>query len=150
MSNVGERIRELRIKKKLSLQQMADLIGYSHKSSINRIEQGRVGIPIKKVPAFAKALDTTEAYLLGAIDDPSPTARNQQYIVSNTFDEYLSEASANGYSELFRIFAEMVDKYGIDRASNLICGYMNMSDAHRAIIDELIKTYSEQDSPSVW
>lgn len=43
-------------------------MGYKSKSSINKIEMGINDIPQSKVLAFARALDTTTAYLMGCDD----------------------------------------------------------------------------------
>lgn len=44
-------------------------MGYKDKSSISKIENGKADIPTSKVVAFARALETTTAYLLGADSD---------------------------------------------------------------------------------
>lgn len=150
MSNTGERIKLLRKQRKMSQQTLADRCGYVSKASINKIELGKKNVPFERLADMAKALGTTQAYLLCLTDDPSQNAKNQSYIVSNTWDEYLSEASQSGYSELFRIFTAMVDEYGVTRVSSLICGYMAVTDAHKQIIDELIQTYYKSDGGEVW
>ena len=40
-------------------------MGYKDKSSISKIENGKADIPQSKVTAFARALNTTTAYLMG-------------------------------------------------------------------------------------
>ena len=53
----------------LSQEALAKRMGYKSKSSINKIEMGINDIPQSKVLAFARALNTTTAYLMG--DDDS-------------------------------------------------------------------------------
>lgn len=53
-------------------------MGYKSKSSINKIEMGINDIPQSKVLAFARALDTTTAYLMGCDDDDDDSADTSQ------------------------------------------------------------------------
>lgn len=65
MSIIGDNIRKRRLELELSQEQLAKLIGYSSRSSVNKIELGQTDINQTKVEAFAKALHTTPAALLG-------------------------------------------------------------------------------------
>lgn len=49
----------------LSQVELAKKLGYKSRSSINKIESGENDIPQSKIAAFAKALETTPAYLMG-------------------------------------------------------------------------------------
>lgn len=73
MSNIYARIRNRREELGLSQEELAARMGYKSKSSINKIEMGVNDIPQSKVFAFAKALETTTAYLMGCDDAPSST-----------------------------------------------------------------------------
>ena len=68
MSTIYERIRARRIELGLTVEDLANKMGYKDKSSISKIENGKADIPQSKVLAFARALNTTTAYLMG-IDD---------------------------------------------------------------------------------
>ena len=68
---IGERVKELRIKKDLTQLELAELLGYKSKSSVAHIENGR-DIPRSMVVKLAEVLDTTPAYLMGW-DDTSPS-----------------------------------------------------------------------------
>ena len=63
--DIGERIKLRREELNLSQDELAKKVGYKSRSSINKIEQDGRGLPQKKIVAFAKALDTTPAYLMG-------------------------------------------------------------------------------------
>lgn len=65
---VYDRIRQLRISKKMTQTDLAEKLGYKDGSMITKIESGKVDISQKKLVAFANALDTTPAYLMGLID----------------------------------------------------------------------------------
>lgn len=69
---VGEKIREARLKKGYTQTELAELLGYKSRSSINKIEVEGRDIPRSSVIKFAKALDVTPAYLMGWEDGPKP------------------------------------------------------------------------------
>lgn len=61
---LADRVRQRRIELGLSQEELAEKMGYSSRSSINKIEMGRP-ISQKIIVRLAKALDTTPAYLMG-------------------------------------------------------------------------------------
>lgn len=65
MSEIYERIKQRRQELGLTVEELANKMGYKDKSSISKIENGKADIPTSKVIAFARALETTTAYLLG-------------------------------------------------------------------------------------
>lgn len=65
MSTIYERIRARRIELGLTVEELAKKMGYKDKSSISKIENGKADIPQSKVIVFARALNTTTAYLMG-------------------------------------------------------------------------------------
>ena len=76
--DLGKRIRFLRIQKQLTQEQLAFIVGYTSRSSINKIEKGLVDIPQSKIAEFANALGVTPAYILFGNDEPkesTPTER---------------------------------------------------------------------------
>lgn len=66
MSEIYEKIKQRRQELGLTVEELANKMGYKDKSSISKIENGKADIPTSKVMAFARALETTTAYLLGA------------------------------------------------------------------------------------
>ena len=66
---IGERIKQKRLEQGLSLDQLADKMGYKSKTSVFRAEQGMTDLPLSKVKEFAKVLKTTPSYLMGWEDD---------------------------------------------------------------------------------
>lgn len=70
MDNLYTRIKARRLELGLTVEQLAKRMGYKDKSSISKIENGRSDIPQAKVEAFAQALETTTAYLMGFESDP--------------------------------------------------------------------------------
>lgn len=60
-----KRIRIRREELGMSQQDLAKRLGYKSRSSINKIELGENDIPQSKIAAFATALETSEAWLMG-------------------------------------------------------------------------------------
>lgn len=69
MSTIGEKI--LLRRKELGMRQedLARLMGYKSKSTINKIELGINDIPQSKIVKFAEVLATTPGYLMGWEDE---------------------------------------------------------------------------------
>ena len=68
---IGKRIRSLREFNKLSQTELAIKVGYKDKTSIAKIEAGKVDLPQSKIFAFAKNLGTTPSYILGDNEFPN-------------------------------------------------------------------------------
>lgn len=73
MSEIYRRIRERRLELGLTVEDLAKKMGYKDKSSISKIENGKADIPQSKVMAFARALETTTAYLMGIDEEKERT-----------------------------------------------------------------------------
>lgn len=72
MLEAYKRIRELRISAGLSQDELAKKTGYNDRSSIAKIEAGKVDLTQSKLVAFADALNTTPGYLMGWEPDSKP------------------------------------------------------------------------------
>ena len=70
MSTIYDRIKVRRLELGLTVEELAQQLGYKDKSSISKIENGKADIPQAKVELFARALRTTTAYLMG-VDGPA-------------------------------------------------------------------------------
>lgn len=68
MSELYKRIKQKREELGLSQDELAKRIGYKSRSSINKIESGENDIPQSKIRAFARALETTTAQLMGFVE----------------------------------------------------------------------------------
>ena len=96
---IGENIRRLRLQRGLSQEELAALIGYSSKSTINKIEQGTRGISHNKITKFAEILGTTPSELIGwnnnANAKKSPMTQDEQQQFINRYNqapEYIRKA----------------------------------------------------------
>lgn len=72
MSHMGIRLRQLREQHQMTQDELAQQLGYSSRSSINKIEIGRSELPQSKIPLAAKILNTDPAYLLGWEENLTP------------------------------------------------------------------------------
>ena len=65
MASIGENICNRRKELGMTQEELAELLGYKSKSSINKIELGVNDLPQRKIAQFAKVLHTTPAALMG-------------------------------------------------------------------------------------
>lgn len=66
---VGERIKEARIKKGYTQDELAKLLGYKSRSSVNKIEVDGRDIPRSSIVKFAKVLGVKPSFLMGWEDE---------------------------------------------------------------------------------
>lgn len=64
METLGQRIKRLRMKKNLSQDELAKMMGYSSRSTINKIEMDINSVSHNKLLRFADMLGTSPAYML--------------------------------------------------------------------------------------
>ena len=69
MSTIGSNISRIRKDLGLTQEELARLMGYKSKSTINKIELGINDIPQSKIVQFAEVLGTTPAELMGWSED---------------------------------------------------------------------------------
>lgn len=74
--NSYEKIKALRVQRKISQEQLAKLTGYSDRSTIAKIERGKIDLSEHKIKIFAQALGTTPAYLMGWIEEDTSKETN--------------------------------------------------------------------------
>ena len=71
MDTTGERIKKLRLQRGMSQEELAKLLGYSHKSAINKIELNINGVPSSKIVKLSKIFGVSISYLM-CDDDSRP------------------------------------------------------------------------------
>lgn len=76
---IYDNIKALRISKGWSQAQLAEKIGYSDKSMIAKIENGKVDLPLHKITAFAKTFGVTESNLMGWDDEIDIAVSEEEY-----------------------------------------------------------------------
>lgn len=87
------RIKELRLLRGLSQEELGKKVGYTGRSMVNRVESGKVDIPRDKITAFAKALEVTETYLMGLSE--LTEEENKLLLAYNELNEEGKEVAVN-------------------------------------------------------
>lgn len=78
-NNMGTIIKKRREQLGISQEQLANILGYKSRSSINKIELNHTDLPQSKIVALAKALRVTPAYLMGWEEPEQPTPKSNGY-----------------------------------------------------------------------
>lgn len=126
MLKLYKNIRNRREELGMSQQDLADLLGYKSRSTIAKIESGENDIPQSKVMAFAKALKTTPAYLMGWRSDNN-FSNNLKYLVQQSDMTYgILAKKTNIDSRRIIKLVENRDDPNIKEASE-IAKYFNIS-----------------------
>lgn len=66
---IGERIKIRREELNMTQAELAQILGYKSRSSINKIELGGNELTQRKIKAIATALKTTPAYIMGWLEE---------------------------------------------------------------------------------
>ena len=103
---VGLRIRELRYKNKMTQEELALKVGYTSRSSINKIEKGLVDLPQSKIAEIAEALGTTPTYLMGW-EDLTPM---DDFVYQPIEPEHNLTPSEQALLDIFRLIPEEQQK----------------------------------------
>lgn len=83
---IGQRIKQVREALGMTQAELARRMGYSARSTINRIEIGSQAFPMKKLDKFAQVLDVTPAYLIGFTPDDIPDGLNKELFLNYVHD----------------------------------------------------------------
>jgi transcriptional regulator with XRE-family HTH domain len=89
--NIYSRIKNRRIELGMTQQELAFKVGLKTKGAICRIEAGERDIVQSQINAFAKALETTPAYLMGW--EESPINELSEPIIDDVLVELLADLS---------------------------------------------------------
>lgn len=123
----GQIIKMLREERGMTQETLAELMGYSHKSSINKIELGRADLPQSKLIAFAKILNVSPCELLGL--EPTKTATAEQM---KLWDEQYNER--NQLQNEVQLIEEVQKQFGKDAATILqLFNSLNKSGKKKAV-----------------
>lgn len=103
--NIGSRIKHRRELLGMSQEELAKKVGYKSRSSVNKIEIDGRGLPQSKIVAFANALETTPAYLMGWDEQQLIEELRAEHETRSIYDIY----SSLGYETytLVRIFSDL-------------------------------------------
>jgi len=95
MLELYENIKKYRLERHLTQSQLADLVGYSDKGMISRVENGKVDLPQSQIQKFADALNVTPKDLMGW----------DEGTIGDVFASY--RLFADAFSEIFRRFEDL-------------------------------------------
>lgn len=120
---IGERIKARREELGMTQLELANKIGYSSRSSINKIELNIQNLKQSKIKAIADALNTTPAYIMGWESDKK-----------------IQEAKA----------CELFEKCYGKEAFEIVKKFLSLNDEGRkavnAMIDGMLPAYTEKES----
>lgn len=84
---IGEKIKQARLDKGLTQEELASKLGYKSRSSVNKIETGGRDIPRSQIKKIAEILQVSPISLLGFEDEPP--ARDDLSVLSERYDNIL-------------------------------------------------------------
>lgn len=98
METIYDRIKKLRNDFGWSQEELAKKVGYAEKTSIAKIEAGKVDLPQSKIVAFAKALNTTTTYLLdGELEHQSTLTSKDNRDIKKDLEHLMEKLSNQEY-----------------------------------------------------
>lgn len=155
--NIGNRIKQRRIELGMSQQELASAMGYTSKSTINKIELGKNDVSQSKVVKFSKVLDTTPSYLMGWYldnDNNSKEIRENKTMTKKTIDECVDIArklNTMNEQEICLVYDMLLDQQRTAFETSLFYQIyenkhkeLNRMDA-RKLIDTYISDYYEDE-----
>ncbi len=106
MLDLYRNIRLLRKSLKMSQEELANKVGYGDRSSIAKIEAGKVDLPQSQIFKIAAALNVTPSDLMGldgVRDDPAASLDDDEAVLLNAY----RELSREGKDKLLERCAEL-------------------------------------------
>lgn len=106
----GNRIRELRTNKHLSLDELARKCGYvsaNARSSIQKIESGKSDIPASKIRLLAEALETPISEIMGWCDEWDNTFNTEQISKDIKLFELMEEQYGTTTCEALSMYTQL-------------------------------------------
>ena len=106
----GENLKKLRLAKGMSQDELAKALGYTNRSSINKIELGKNDMPRNKVLRAAQVLGVSPLQLFEGAEDPLP----ETIIIGDTWwttiENELNSESMEKLKSYAEYLIEMQDK----------------------------------------
>lgn len=86
---IGEKIKQARIEKGMTQEELGEKLGYKSRSSINKIETGERDIPRSQLKRIANILGVSPISLLGLEDETVSEAEKTPSVPEGTKDEFV-------------------------------------------------------------
>lgn len=83
-AEVGKRIKSTRIRRGMSMEDLADQAGYSSRSSIHKIEHGHVGVSVQRISRLAHVLGVSPIWLATGENDDVSSSQTAHAVVPST------------------------------------------------------------------
>ena len=116
---IGDRIKARREELGMTQEELAEKVGYKHKTSISRIEKNKSDIFQSDIVKFADALDTTPADLMGWVRRISESAERVKKSLENAeYDEFVLSENEKALVRNYRS-ADPHTRYIVDVTLNL-------------------------------
>lgn len=153
----ADRIKYLREKLGLTQEQLASRMGYTGKSSISKIETSGDNVTLKKISKLAPILHTSEAYLMGWVDNPDPLymktsegrlAELQHLPLENVqvFDiSDINMSFERTYNNVNEAFFETLSEEEQNKIIHLYQLYQNADPVLQKVVEKILKD-SQQES----
>lgn len=151
----GQRVKHQRESIGMSQQELAQLVGYKSRSSINKIELGKNDVVQSTIQKLADALQTTPAYLMGWEDlvareaeearSGRRTAREEMFRTHGTEHSISSLQLINDKVAL--LYYKAMDRYS---ASSLLTMIEAVDDLERDDVEnisQVVQAYLRADAP---
>lgn len=147
---IGERVKNARIKKGLTQEELAHKLGYKSRSSVNKIELER-DIPRSMIVKIAEILDVTPAYLMGWEEPQSNEQKPNAQLLPSEYIRMIpcfESASAGFGTDAQNRVIDFVPLYIVNEheAAETICITVRGDSMHPRIEDGDIVQVHKQDT----
>ena len=136
---IGKRIKKRREELQLSQDELAKKVGYTSRSTINKIEKEINDITQSKIVAFADALDTKPAYLMGWDNDLEKKAEEFKPYTIETLKKIIDSYPELSYKSLAtvcmnkRVQLDWTEKKVANLANVDLNDYLNFENNHHKL-----------------
>lgn len=136
--NLASKVKQRRIELGLSQEELAKKMGYSSRTSINKIENGRP-VSQKIIVRLAEALETTPAYLMGWEDNLEKKAEEFKPYTIETLKKIISSNPELAYKSLAtvcmnkRVQLDWTEKKVANLANVDLNDYLNFENNHHKL-----------------
>lgn len=117
---IGDRIKARREELGWTQEDLAKRMGYKSKSTINKVEMGKVDVAQGKVITYAKILMTSVEYLMGWDEDVPTNGQNESYYLDDEAREMAEFLHKNPEYKVLFDASRKVKKEDIDFVKSMI------------------------------
>ena len=105
----GERVKSRRIALNMTQEELARKLGYSSRSTVNKIELGKINVTQTKVIELSRALDCSISYLMGWQEN-TPAAEDGRGERVKQFAELFSKLSDDNQDLVLSLLESLAKK----------------------------------------